>query len=295
MITFAIPFYSDLALLRRALETALSQTLGDVRVIVIDDCGPESAAELVRSLRDHRVSYACNPRNLGLAGNWNACLDAASTDLVTLLHADDELLPNYAQLMTTAAARWPDATALFCQARIIGPDSRLVFSLPDYVKRFLIPSVRRPVVIAGEPGLTRLLRGNFIMCPTLCYRKSRLQDRRFSRRWRMVLDLEFTAGLLLAGERLVGLPDVAYAYRRHPSNQTSQLTASLVRFQEEVALLDELRDRSRTLHWRRASFAARQKVMVSLNLAYCVLTDLAHLRPRSAWSKLCFLRGQFGV
>ena len=290
-ITFAIPFYANAALLRRALESVLAQTLGDFRALVIDDGGPEpEAAELVHSFRDGRLSYRRNARNLGLAGNWNLCLDAAPTDLVTLLHADDELLPGYAELMTGAAERWPGAAALFCQARIIGADGRPVFSFPDFVKRFLIPSVRRPVVIRGEEGLARLLRGNFIMCPTLCYRKSRLRKARFDARWRMVLDLDFTARLLLAGEVLVGLPEVAYSYRRHAANQTSELTESLVRFEEEAALLEELADACDARRWRRAARAGRRKTIIQLHLAYRILQDLARTRLEAAWSKVRLLR-----
>jgi glycosyltransferase involved in cell wall biosynthesis len=272
------------------LHSVLAQSCSDFQAIVFDDAGPEpEAADMVRALRDPRVTYFRQPKNLGLAGNWNACLDAATTDLVTLLHADDELRPNYADLMMRSAIANPTATAFFCQADVIGPDSRPVFSLPDRVKRFLIPSVRETVYIRGERGLAQLLMGNFIMCPTLCFRKSRLMETRFAPRWRMVLDLDLYARLLLAGETLVGLPEVAYAYRRHSANMTSQLTASLVRFEEEIALYDELRQTCATRKWHRAASIARRKAIIKLNLGYCTLQDVAHGRLAGAWGKVDLL------
>ena len=48
---------------------------------------------------DPRVECLANPSNLGMVANWNACLDAARTPLVTLLHADDALEPAYARTM----------------------------------------------------------------------------------------------------------------------------------------------------------------------------------------------------
>src|SRR5262249_13913005 len=99
-ITLAIPFYSGLAFLRRALDSVVRQTLADWQVVVSDDASPDAEArELVASYRDGRMRYCRNPVNLGMAGNWNRCLDLAETDLVTLLHADDELLDNYCSLI----------------------------------------------------------------------------------------------------------------------------------------------------------------------------------------------------
>ena len=56
----------------------------------------------------------------------------------------------------------------------------------------------------------------------------------------MVLDLDFFTRILLDGGTMVGLPAVAYAYRRHAENATSQYTESLLRFEEESQLHDRV-------------------------------------------------------
>ena len=138
-LTVAIPFYKGQAYLRRAIESVLRQTSPDWRLVVCDD-GPEpGTADLVASFGDPRVRYLKNERNLGMAGNWNRCLDAADTDLVNLLHNDDELLPDYVGEMLRAGCAFPDAAAFFCRAKVIDADGRATFSLVDYVKRFLQP------------------------------------------------------------------------------------------------------------------------------------------------------------
>ena len=99
----------------------------------------------------------------GLAGNFNRCLSLAQTELVTLLHADDELLPDYTATMRAAAERHPHAVAFYCRAEIIGPDNELRFSLPDFVKdNFINPSPHHEILLAGEGGIRALLGGNFI-------------------------------------------------------------------------------------------------------------------------------------
>ena len=132
-----------------------------------------------------------------MAGNWNRCLDAADTDLVNLLHNDDELLPNYVAVMLPGRPRVPDAAAFFCKAKVIDAAGRETFSLVDYVKRFLQP--RRPAHSCshGESAIEALMHGDFIMCPTVCYRRSRLPAERFRAEWNMVLDLDFFTRILL--------------------------------------------------------------------------------------------------
>jgi len=121
------------------------------------------------------------------------------------------------------------------------------------------------------------------------YRRSVLGTRRFNERWRMVLDLEFFTRLLLDGDRIVGLPVEAFAYRRHSENATVAYTENLDRFREESRLLDELGHAAAARGWDEAARIARRKTIVKLNLLYCGGIDLARLRPHQAWRKASLL------
>lgn len=287
-ITFAVPYYSGLTYLEAALRSVLRQTTPNWKLLVCDDGSESGADALVASYRDGRVRYVKNERNLGMVGNWNRCLDLAGGGLVTLLHADDELLPDYVETMLAAAKRHPSAAAIFCPATIINAEGKRRISFPDWFKQRLVPQGDE-VVLAGEPALRALLRGNFIMCPTLCYRMEVLGARRFCSRWRFVQDLDLTTRLLLEGEALIGLPSAAYAYRRHVGSATTSYTQSLLRFHEESALYDELARATHARGWHRAEKMARRKLILGLNLTYCAATDLAQLRLRQGGEKIAFL------
>jgi glycosyltransferase involved in cell wall biosynthesis len=289
-LTIAIPFFSGRDYLRKAVESVLRQTNAGWELLICDDHSAEPDLDvLIASYADARFRYVRNPANLGMAGNWNRCLDLARTDLVALLHADDELHENYCTLMATAAGRYPECAALFCQAVVVDETGAPCFSFADFIKRLLAPSANGPLRLRGPNALTALLRGNFIFCPTLCYRKSALGTRRFSPDWRFVLDLEFYARLLLDGDCIVGLPTPAYAYRRHPGNATRQYEESLLRFREEAALYDALARRAAARRWTRAARAARGKAIIKLNLLYGLLDHLVHRRWRQAWRRLALL------
>ena len=145
-------------------------------------------------------------------------------------------------------------------------------------------------MLRGEASLRILMAGNFIMCPTLCLRRSVIGSRRFSDRWHQVQDLEFTSRLLMEGECLVGSRRVGYAYRRHPGNATALQSESLLRFEEEFALFEGVAGRAREIGWERAARVAQRSSIVKLHLLYRTLRDLAALRPAAARAKLGLLR-----
>jgi hypothetical protein len=129
------------------------------------------------------------------------------------------------------------------------------------------------------------------MCPTVGYRRSRLPAERFRAEWKMVLDLDFFTRILLAGGTMVGVPEVAYAYRRHAANATTAYTESLLRFDEESRLHDVVAAEARKRNWPEVARTASAKRMIKLHLAYRIAQDLMRLRISAAARKSRFLCG----
>lgn len=290
-ITFAIPFHAGPDYLRRAIGSLLAQRDSTWTAFVCDNASTEPGIEdRVRAWGEGRVGYVRNPTNLGMAGNFNRCIDLADTELVTLLHADDELEPDYCETLRAAADRHRGAAAVFCHANIIGPDSEPWFSLADVVKQFVDPATRREVVLEGEPGIRALLKANFIMAPTLCFRKAVLGAHRFPEGLKFILDWELTTKLLLDGESLVGLPDRCYRYRRHHESATEELGRSQLRFSEESAYYNRMLEIVRARGWEECTRLATQKRMLKLNMAYRALKSVALCQFGDAGQRFRLLR-----
>jgi glycosyltransferase involved in cell wall biosynthesis len=289
-ITFSIPYYSGIDYLARTIESVLAQEDDSWACVVADDSSDDSVESVVAKVGRGRVRYVKNPRNLGIDGNFNRCIDLAETDLVTVLHADDELKRNYTATMRRAADSYPQAAALFCRAEIIGPNSESWFSLADYVKRFINPAQKSAFILEGEPGVRALLRANFIMAPTLCFRKSVLGARRFPLGYKFVLDWELTTSILLDGLTIVGIPDTCYRYRRHLENATEKLTKTQQRFREESEFYDRIRGVVEARGWDRCAALAAEKRMIKLNIAYRALKSVAQLQLGDARKGLKLLR-----
>ncbi|UUZ60009.1 glycosyltransferase family 2 protein [Nocardioides sp. B-3] len=140
-ITFAIPYYRGRDYLSEAIGSVLAQTVSDWQLLVVDDCGPEPADDVVAAFHDPRITYVRNERNLGLAGNWNECVRLTTTPPVTILHGDDRLLPDYAARVLAAAEAQPGVTVLFTDTVNIDGDGAPTRTPADIVKG-LLPGAR---------------------------------------------------------------------------------------------------------------------------------------------------------
>jgi len=191
-LCLAIPFYSGLQYLTLALRSLLAQTDRSWTAIVVDDASPEAGAEaLVAVLGDSRIRYVRNERNLGIAANFNRCIELASEEapLVVVFHADDELEPGYVGAVRRAHQTFPDAACVAPRVTVIDRGGNPTRTLADAVKAMLWPR-RLPMVLQGDRGLASLMRGLFFYCPSVSYRVDLLPKVRFDARWRQVMDLD---------------------------------------------------------------------------------------------------------
>jgi glycosyltransferase involved in cell wall biosynthesis len=118
-VTICIPTYRRLNYLKEAVAAAQAQTLRDIEVLISDDGDSEAlkrwAENAVRA--DPRVRYRRNEKNLGLGGNWNACVHAARGQWIVIQGDDDRLLPSFCESLLLIAAS--DSQVLFSNHYVI--------------------------------------------------------------------------------------------------------------------------------------------------------------------------------
>jgi glycosyltransferase involved in cell wall biosynthesis len=90
-VTIAIPTYNRVGYLGQAIESALAQTYPNLEVIVSDNCSSDGTYGLVSAMGDSRIVLLRQEKNLGMIGNWNACLERATGEMFLLLSDDDYL------------------------------------------------------------------------------------------------------------------------------------------------------------------------------------------------------------
>lgn len=266
VVTVAIPYYREgLDYLTRATNSLQGQDFSAWRALIIDD-SPLGERQIPSAMSSYKkpIGYKRNVGEHGIGNAWNACIDGTDTELFCILHSDDQLEPTYLSRMIRLARRFPEASMYFCAATTIDPQGGKVFSLPDRVKDFICPR-SEPIIVEGAKGVARLMIGNYIVCPTIMYRRSKIGTRRFSTSHRFVLDFRFTLGALFDGETIVGTHQRLYRYRRHEEQATAQLRKTDQRFQEELDLFREVERAAVDIGWNNVARWARMRPTFRIN------------------------------
>ncbi|MDY7006687.1 MAG: glycosyltransferase family 2 protein [Cyanobacteriota bacterium] len=112
--SIVITTYNRLDLLKRAINSALEQTV-ECEIIVVDDCSIDGTDEYVNSLGD-RLIYCRTSSNQGHAYTMNLGVQNAHGEWIKPVDDDDYLTPNCIEEMTKAITLHPQAVILSCQA-----------------------------------------------------------------------------------------------------------------------------------------------------------------------------------
>lgn len=108
LISVVIPTHRRPQLVKRAVRSALAQTLHDIEVIVVINGVDEQARESLAEIQDPRLKVIELPVNLGGASPArNAGAAIAQADWIAHLDDDDEWLPHKLERQFEAAKRSP--------------------------------------------------------------------------------------------------------------------------------------------------------------------------------------------
>lgn len=120
LVTIVITTRDRPELLKRAVASALAQTLGGLEVIVVDD-GSVEPVQL--AFMDKRLKLIRNVSPGGPCAARNIGLKAAKGRWITFLDDDDELLPHMLETSLDAARRCtlPAPVAVLSGIQVIGP------------------------------------------------------------------------------------------------------------------------------------------------------------------------------
>jgi glycosyltransferase involved in cell wall biosynthesis len=115
LVSVVIPAYNAERTIPSTLASVLSQTLGDLEVIVVDDGSIDNTAKVASSLGDDRVRVI-RQDNTGHAGARNTGTAAAKGKYVAVVDADDLWLPHKLERQFAILRAAPAIRALHASA-----------------------------------------------------------------------------------------------------------------------------------------------------------------------------------
>lgn len=192
-VSVCIPTYNQEPYIEKAVRSVASQTNPPFEIIVYDDCSTDQTRAILAqlSLEIPTLKVIHQPSNQGISKNTDACLRAATGEIVVRLDSDDYLAPGYISSLSEVLLNSP--TAGYAHAAVQEVDQNGNF----LKKRKLI---RKAGFQSGNDALKAALKGYRVAANIIMFRKEALEKVNYlSGRPNFGEDYHLTASISAAG------------------------------------------------------------------------------------------------
>lgn len=218
-IDVIVPCYRYGHFLRECVESVLTQSLKDVRVLILDDASPDNTHEVGAELarEDTRVTVLRHQNNKGHIATYNEGIEWVSADYMLLLSADDYLLPGALDRAVALLDAHPEAGFAFGSAVELSDSGSMVEIIP-----IANPFDEADQLILTGPKFIQLSTcRNIVPTPTAVVRTT-LQRRAGGYRPQLPHAGDLEMWWRLAAHASVGVLGARQAvYRRHKVNMSN--------------------------------------------------------------------------
>ena len=164
LISVIIPTFNRVRSIEKAVMSVLKQTYGELECIVVDDCSTDNTEEIVKGLRDERIRYIKNSKNVGAAKARNIGIKMAEGEFIAFNDSDDIWQENKIELQLELLKYDSNFGMVYCPYYLhAGKQIRQI--PPSYI----------PIEEMQGDIFKRLLKNNIIGTPTILIRRECLE------------------------------------------------------------------------------------------------------------------------
>lgn len=200
LVSVILPVFNGSAFLRESIDSILSQTYGNLELVIIDDASVDGSIDIISSYVDKRIRIIRHDANAGLIATLNEGLQLAKGHYVARMDADDISLPERLKHQVEFMETHPGVALLGTQISIIGTE------LPE-----------REIISGKGPVKAALLFSCIIPHPTVMLRSElvRKHEWRYDKRHFHCEDFGLWNEIARSYDVDI-LPEILLKYRSHP-------------------------------------------------------------------------------
>lgn len=116
LVSFIMPTYNRAYIIQTAINSILAQTRSNWELIVVDDGSTDDTKQLVAAIGDPRIRYYYQ-QNKGAGAARNIAIGYAKGEWIAYLDSDNELYPNYLEVMLRELKAHPHAVFAIPRAK----------------------------------------------------------------------------------------------------------------------------------------------------------------------------------
>lgn len=214
-VSILMPVYKTAAYLKEAVDSMLAQTFEDFELIVLNDCSPDNAEDILDSYSDPRIIRYRGEQNQGLANVLNVGMGLAKGEYIARMDSDDISMPDRLKVQVDYLDSHPEVGLCSCGMRLFGTRDDV------WVRDADMESIK-----------FRALFHSPILHASSMWRKSTFENLRFNQAYVPAEDYELWTRALVAGCKMINLPQVLYLYRTFPEQATSNVKSTDIKSAE---------------------------------------------------------------
>ncbi len=137
---FCISTYKRPGLLKQQVELLLQQTFKHFEIVISDNDPERTCGAMLASLNDERIRYFNNGSNLGMIPSFNASIERASAEFVTLVTDDDPVSIDFLETMYSLIQENPGfGVYAGFERKALQPGVSEVIKAEDFISEILDP------------------------------------------------------------------------------------------------------------------------------------------------------------
>ena len=212
IVSILMPIYKTAPFLREAMDSMLSQTFTDFELIILNDCSPDNAEEILDEYKDPRIVRYRGEKNEGLANVLKVGMQMARGKYIARMDSDDVSAPNRLEVQVDYLEKHPDIDLCSCGMKLFGAMEDQWIRESDFETLRINALFFSPILHASS-----------------VWRRDAFdkQGLRFRQEMVPAEDYDLWCRALSGGLRLVNIPDCLYMYRIHPDQATGNTEKTL--------------------------------------------------------------------
>ncbi len=126
LVTVGLAVYNSERYVRQSLDTLLAQTYRDFVLLISDNASTDGTGDICReyAARDPRIRYHRNPKNIGMAGNYNLLFSMCRTRYFRWATSDDYWDPEMLADAVAVMEAHPDVVVCYPRAIFVDEQGR---------------------------------------------------------------------------------------------------------------------------------------------------------------------------
>lgn len=259
-----IPAYGESPYLQQTLESAVKYLPLGVPITVIED--PTGYGDLEKIVKEFpRVGYEINKYRLGIAENFNKCINRSTGVFTQICGSDDVFIGDPTISLSRFNLADPKISVVGMNVKTINEQGIEKVKLPDIVKKFISPNVKESKIFKNSKIFANLMIGDWLYFPAIMWRTSTALNYKFSGEFHTAMDLDILLRII-SDELTIGfVNEYVIGYRRHDLSASSLYAKSIHRVEEEYLC-----------HRNAILIAKRNKWILGLIFAQIAPTVRAH-------------------